>query len=141
MGTQKTMKELRPLWTAVNDHLPTASLDELISANKALVREIKFRQRKENQQALLQFAPNDRVQVREGNGDARLPSGAVGIVKRLGIKNIVVDFGVYRTYRVPAGWLERAPENASFQPRSERSFLPPRRRSATQYEETPPHLA
>lgn len=134
-----TMKEVRPLWTAVNDHIPTAPLDELIAANKLLVKEIRFRQKQENQQALRQFAPNDRVQLKEVFGDSRLPSGTVGIVKRLGIKNIVVDFGVYRTFRVPAGWIERAPDNASFVPRGESKSLP--RRRSTQYEETPPDRA
>lgn len=118
-------------------------LEELVKANKFLVAEIRLRQQQENRKALADFRPNDKVQLKEQYGSAKLPGGAVGIVKRLGIKNITVDFGIYRAYRVPAGQLEAAPENASFLPK-DRASAPsfrPSRRSRTRYEETPPEMA
>lgn len=139
MGT--ATKECKPLATVLLDYLLTASTSELIAASKVLIGEIRRRQKSENVKALAQFVQNDRVQLKEEFASDKLPGGAVGIVKRLGIKNVVVDFGVYRTFRVPAGWIEQAPENASFQPRASNALTPPRRRAASHYEETPPDMA
>jgi hypothetical protein len=142
MGTA-TKEFKKPLATVILDYLLTANLSELVAANKVIVGEIKRKQRVENQKALADFRPNDKVQLKEEWGRPNLPGGAVGIVVRLGFKNITVDFGVYRSFRVPAGCLEAAPANASFVPKAN-ALTPPRRRmprTDLNEQETPPEMA
>jgi hypothetical protein len=92
--------------------------------------------------ALVEFRPGDLVTVKAENGSRRLPAGIVGKVERLGQKNVSVDFGAHLKWRVPAFWLQTAPEGSKFNHKlvtRESLFGGGRRRR--QYQETPPEMA
>lgn len=119
-------------------------LDEIEAAARFLFSRAKELNRRENARALDKFGPGDLVTLLPEQGTRRLPAGIIGKVERLGFKNISVDFGAYRKWRVPASWLIAAPEGAKFDSKivTRESLLgaqPPRRRR--QYQETPPDLA
>lgn len=112
-------------------------LEEVKNAYEFLRERYMALQTQENQQALRNLGRGDIVVLKQENGNHRLPGGTVGTVERLGIKNISVDFGPYRKWRVPAGWVELAPKGTEA---PNRPSLPPRRRRPV-YQETPPDRA
>jgi hypothetical protein len=50
------------------------------------------------------FRPGDKVKNVKGSN--RLPIGTDGTVERIGRSKVVVDFGIYRVWNVPAQWLQ-----------------------------------
>ena len=99
--------------------------------------------------ALLTFKVGDKVLVKPEKGTRRLPANAIGVVVRLGQKNLTVDFGKYLKWRVPATFLKAAPVGAKvvevtndqlFAEIDERRGVG-RGRRRPQYEETPPDKA
>jgi hypothetical protein len=115
--------------------------DEVEEAARFLCDRAKALRRRENAKALVQFEPGDLVVVKGEHGSRKLPAGIVGKVERLGQKNVLVDFGVHRKWRVPALWLEAAPEGVEFNSKivTRESLLKGLRHR--QYQETPPELA
>lgn len=81
------------------------SAEEINEAARALGSEAKDRRAQRDRAAIVLFRPGDAVVVTHGS--RRLPAGTPGKVVNLGQKNVTVDFGVYRTWRVPAGWLTK----------------------------------
>ena len=82
------------------------SVEELTQLSKAVNLIARERFRQTAVVHLAQFAPGDTVVVTHGS--RRLPLGSEGRVERLGSKNVSVDFGIFRTWRIPAQWLKHA---------------------------------
>lgn len=72
--------------------------------------------------ALDEFDAGDLVVLKPEHVTRRLPLVAVGKVERKGFKNLTVDFGVYRSWRIPASWLQKAPKGVKFEPRGKPLF-------------------
>jgi len=84
---------------------PEHSAEEVNDVARALLAEVKARRAQRDRVAIVQFRSGDAVTMVHGSG--RLPAGTPGRVVNLGQKNVTVDFGVYKIWRVPAGWLAK----------------------------------
>lgn len=56
------------------------------------------------------FSPGDKVVNVKGNN--RLPINTEGKVERIGRSKVVVDFGIYRVWNVPAQWIKHVHSTA-----------------------------
>lgn len=87
---------------------------EIVEAGRFLYEKARRLQGHANAIALDEFDRDDLVVLKKEHGSKRLPAGVVGSVKKKGFKNITVDFGPYRQWRIPASWLEAAPKGSKF---------------------------
>ncbi len=101
-------------------------MDEIQAAERFLWQEFKRRRAAQDAVAALNYEPGQLV--RSVNDSRRLPKGAVGKIDRIGPKNLVVDFGVYRAWRIPPSLVEPAPEGAKVLQHDEDEFVPFARR-------------
>jgi len=134
-----TMPKAKTLSNVIAQYLKNdIPLSEMRDAYEFLRFRVKNAQKQKDAEAMGAFSIGDLVVVTEERGSRKLPAGIVGKIERFGLKNVSVDFGAYRKWRVPASWLEFAPAGSTFAGSNVRL---PRPRRQKFYEETPPHLA
>lgn len=117
------------------------TMPEVEGAYKFLREKYEYLREEENRKILRSVREGDVVVLKQERGNRRLPGGTVGTVNRLGIKNVTVDFGDYRKWRIPAGWLDLAPKGTKPEKSIYAHLPPPPRRRRPVYQETPPDMA
>lgn len=88
---------------------------EIEPAARALWDEMKARHAQRDRLALVAFRKGDNV-VMAQQDQPRLPKGTPGRVVNLGQKRLTVDFGVYRRWRIPAGWITKGGDGPKGRP-------------------------
>lgn len=107
-ATVKRAASSRSLAEQVIELAAKAGIVEVEGAAKALWDLFRRMRRNESAKALWSFRVGQKVKLVGERDSYRLPKGSIGKVVRLGQTNVTVDFGEYKTWRIPADWLSAA---------------------------------